>query len=98
MVRNKKNFLIFVDHDKCVEDPVFCLNGATCQRQWTSARCICAPTFQGERCDTCAPGYYGNSCGRYLWATLTFLCLVTMVTHVGRTHGLSYRWNIKYII
>ena len=54
--------LIFVDYDKCVEEPGFCLNGATCQRQWTGARCLCAPRFQGERCDSCVDRYQGDDC------------------------------------
>ena len=55
--------LIFVDYDKCVEAPGFCLNGATCQRQWTSARCHCATDYYGERCS------------KFSWTTVTPLCI-----------------------
>ena len=39
------------DYNKCVEEPGFCLNGATCEQTWTSARCHCTDLYQGDRCD-----------------------------------------------
>ena len=68
-------FRLFLDYNKCVEEPGFCLNGATCERTWTSARCHCADRYKGGRCDNCtenfkgdccqecAQNYYGNNCG-----------------------------------
>ena len=67
-----------LDYNKCVEEPGLCLNGATCERTWTSARCHCPDRYQGDRCDNCterfqgedcdqcADGYYGDSCGKYI--------------------------------
>ena len=66
---------MIVDHDICVEQPGFCLNGATCEQSWTSVRCQCAAHFQGDRCEECpfrfqadgcaqcAQNYYGDNCG-----------------------------------
>ena len=51
-------------YDKCEEVPGFCLNGATCESVWTSARCHCTDRFQGDRCDRCSDGYYGDTCGK----------------------------------
>ena len=74
MVRSHGFIEICVRNDKGVEYPGFCLNGSTCQRQWTSARCHCAPHFQGEGCDTCVAGT------KVL--TVKNVHLVTMVAHV----------------
>ena len=70
-------FEIFVGYNKCTEEPDFCLNGATCEQAWTSARCHCSARFRGDKCDQCpetfqpdgcqecADGYYGDDCGKY---------------------------------
>ena len=56
--------MILVDYNKCVEEPGFCLNGATCERTWTSARCNCADRYQGDRCQQCAENLYGDDSGK----------------------------------
>ncbi|CAJ0956342.1 unnamed protein product [Ranitomeya imitator] len=36
--------------------------GNACRRDSSTGTCICNYNFQGEACDTCAPGYHGASC------------------------------------
>ena len=52
-VRDKLMNQTSVYLDKCAQEPGFCLNGATCERVWGSARCHCAD------------GYYGETCGEH---------------------------------
>ena len=66
---------MIADYDRCLEEPEFCSNGATCERVWTTARCHCVARFHGDRCDECSdqfeqngctecvPDYYGADCG-----------------------------------
>ena len=63
----KIHVLIFVDYDKCVEEPGICLNGATCERHWTSAKCLCATRFQGKDVTHVHLVTIGNSCGKKSW-------------------------------
>ncbi|XP_066443017.1 laminin subunit alpha-5 [Eleutherodactylus coqui] len=36
--------------------------GNACRRDSSTGTCICKDNFQGEACDTCAPGYYSATC------------------------------------
>ncbi|XP_073539088.1 laminin subunit alpha-5 [Phyllobates terribilis] len=36
--------------------------GNACRRDSSTGTCICKYNFQGEACDTCAPGYHGATC------------------------------------
>ena len=69
--------MIFLDYNRCVEEPGFCLNNATCERTLTSARCHCTNLYQGDRCDNCidkrfqgdgcqecSPRFQGDDCQR----------------------------------
>ena len=56
------NTASFTDYNKCAEEPGLCLNGATCERTWTTARCHCASRFQGDRCDLCSERFHGDDC------------------------------------
>ena len=53
---------LYVDYNKCVEEPGFCLNGATCEQTWTTTNCHCTNGFQGDRCDTCPERFQGDDC------------------------------------
>ena len=55
---------VWIDYNKCLEEPAFCQNGGTCQQIWTSARCHCPA------------GYYGNTCGKYNRVRTTFIQLL----------------------
>ena len=69
----RSSFLFSIpEYNKCTERSEFCLNGATCERTWTSARCQCAERYQGEDCGECVAGYYGERCGKLTVVDLGF--------------------------
>ena len=54
--------MVSLDYNKCTEEPGSCLNGATCEQTWTSARCHCGHRFQGDLCDACSERFQGDGC------------------------------------
>ena len=48
----------FIEYDVCADQPGFCKNSGSCERQWTTARCHCAA------------GYYGDQCGKIILLSL----------------------------
>ena len=58
----RTGIFFFSDYDKCAEEHRICLNGATCEQTWTSARCHCESRFQGARCDLCSERFHGDGC------------------------------------
>ena len=79
--------LLNISPDKCAEEPRFCLNGATCAPTWTSARCHCGDRYQGNRCDTCAAGYYGETCGNSIVSFCIFCIFIIQVFGNEAWHG-----------
>ena len=51
--------------DSCSKNPPPCHNGGTCEINMTGPKCQCTDRYQGDRCDTCADGYYGDICSKF---------------------------------
>ena len=62
MWRSYKIITFLSDYNKCIDEPEFCLNGATCEQTWTYARCHCTSRFQGDLCDVCSEKFQGVGC------------------------------------
>ena len=79
--------------DSCSRDSTFCLNGGTCEVTITGARYHCPARYQGDRCDTCADGHYGDACSKLFKLRFCFFLILNVKFFWQTRKWQTLRWK-----